>query len=445
MKSLIRASAVALSLMCASTAWAVPELSLPWPCDISYNVTQGHNTGSHTGKGGWAWDLGMPKGSQVVAVADGVIRRVKQDSTRFGCSNSYANDGNYVVLDFEDGTEALYLHLRAGSVPVSPGQRVQRGDVLGEVGESGWICGVHLHFQIQQTCSSWYCQSIQANFDMFGDPGFGTRLTSQNCGAPPDCTLSDGERVVDERDGCFRKSTEWWWEEAGGHDGAWIYTYAIAQPTPDAQAWWTFEVTETATIDLDVHIPPGAESRQAAYRVTLDGQELGPFVLDQTQATGWVPLHSLRAPAGANIVVNLADNTGEPYSQENRRRLAVDAVRARVAPDLPPEPDMGPPDNEPDMGPDLPPEPDMTEPSLDMTPDAAPPYTPPPVDMGSAPAPIPPEEPRPVDPEPQSVRIEGQGSCAITPTRPATPWWVLGLLGVMFRRRRRAGGRDAAP
>lgn len=160
------------------------QLQLPWPCGTSYRVTQGHNSKfSHLPgtKGAWAWDFGIPVGGQLVAPADGTVRLVKDGSTRHGCSSAYANDANYVTVDLGDGTEALFLHLRAGSIQVQPGQRVQAGQVIGEVGDSGWVCGSHLHFQIQRVCNSWWCQSVPATFAGIGDPGYNQVVTSRNC------------------------------------------------------------------------------------------------------------------------------------------------------------------------------------------------------------------------------------------------------------------------
>ena len=39
-----------------------------------------------------------------------------------------------------------YSHLKDGSIRVSIGQRVQAGDVLGEMGATGNVTGRHLHF-----------------------------------------------------------------------------------------------------------------------------------------------------------------------------------------------------------------------------------------------------------------------------------------------------------
>ena len=57
-------------------------------------------------------------------------------------------DGNHVVLDLGGGRYALYAHFKPGSVRVSEGQFVSRGQVLGEVGTSGNSSEPHLHFHV---------------------------------------------------------------------------------------------------------------------------------------------------------------------------------------------------------------------------------------------------------------------------------------------------------
>ena len=42
----------------------------------------------------------------------------------------------------------MYAHLRQGSVAVRTGQRVEAGDLLGEIGNSGSSTEPHLHFHV---------------------------------------------------------------------------------------------------------------------------------------------------------------------------------------------------------------------------------------------------------------------------------------------------------
>lgn len=169
------------ALLLATSASAAPPLKTPWMCEQTFPVSQSHDTGSHLGKGAEAWDFALPVGTPIVAPAAGTVRKLRQDSTIYGCDPKYAYDANYIIIEFGDGTEGLFLHLKANSSELSVGDKVGVGDPLGEIGMSGFTCGPHLHFQVQETCDSWWCSSVPATFVEHGDPTTGQELTSANC------------------------------------------------------------------------------------------------------------------------------------------------------------------------------------------------------------------------------------------------------------------------
>ena len=61
--------------------------------------------------------------------------------------------GNYVELRISPGIYVTYAHMKPGSVRVHVGQHVQRGQLLGELGNSGNSATPHLHLQVQITPS----------------------------------------------------------------------------------------------------------------------------------------------------------------------------------------------------------------------------------------------------------------------------------------------------
>lgn len=58
---------------------------------------------------------------------------------------------NVVVIRHPEGSRAFatrYDHLRSGSIVVAPGQQVQKGEKIAEVGSAGNSTGPHLHFEV---------------------------------------------------------------------------------------------------------------------------------------------------------------------------------------------------------------------------------------------------------------------------------------------------------
>jgi len=338
------AVALAGGVLVPGEASAEPPLQLPWTCGDSYPVTNGHHTSTHTGVDEWAWDFGLPVGTKVVAPADGVVRLIKMNSSQGGCNSAYANDANYVVIDFGDGTEALLMHLQHASSNLSVGQSVRQGDVVGRVGLTGWVCGAHLHFQIQNTCSSWWCQSHSASFVGIGNPGPGPSLHSDNCPSAEPCGARlDGEAlVIDDADAaCFERVTSWFWPADAGFDGGHQYTWANDAQAPDTRGTWTFGVDLPGDYLVEVFVPEAdASSELAMYEVETGAEvvTLGP--IDQSAHGGWTELGVVTFEAGDERWVRTSDNTGEPRSLD--RKLAFDAIRISPAPE--PEGSTGEPE-----------------------------------------------------------------------------------------------------
>ena len=120
---------------------------LPWRGG-PFRLSQGPNGSfSHTdSKSRYAMDIAMPEGTPIIAARSG--RVVKTENEQVGRGNDAS--GNFVRVRHDDGSEAVYLHLKQGSVSVRAGQRVAVGSPLALSGNTGNSSGPHLHFVVQR-------------------------------------------------------------------------------------------------------------------------------------------------------------------------------------------------------------------------------------------------------------------------------------------------------
>ncbi len=321
---------MSLPLLLTLAVVGQPTLEAPWTCGASYMCTQDHNGGSHTGYGSWAWDFGLSEGYDVLAAASGTVEAVRMDSNTGGCDSGYANDANYVVLDHGDGSAALYLHMEQWSSSLSVGDWVPTGTVVGRIGLTGWVCGAHLHFQVQSVCGSWWCQSMPAEFYTYGDPSYGDWITSDNCGGGGDTCEADldgGETIVSESDGaCFHRVSEWWWDVSEGHDGHHYYTYATDEAYEETVGEWHFTVSTAGDYEVLAHVPETeADSQNVTYQIHhADGTSSA--TLNHATDKGWQSLGVFRFSGGGDERIHLGDNTGEDYDTYHRK-IAYDAVK----------------------------------------------------------------------------------------------------------------------
>lgn len=81
-------------------------------------------------------DIRGKRGEKIYATADGVVIKSFRNS----------GYGNYVVIDHGNGYTTSYAHMQ--KYLVQKGDRVERGQVIGLVGNTGRSTGPHLHYEI---------------------------------------------------------------------------------------------------------------------------------------------------------------------------------------------------------------------------------------------------------------------------------------------------------
>ena len=84
-------------------------------------------------------DFAAARGTEVYATAAGKVINIKRTSLQAGY-------GNYIVIDHGHGFVTRYAHLE--DIKVRRGQKVDKGFVIGTVGNSGGSIAPHLHYEI---------------------------------------------------------------------------------------------------------------------------------------------------------------------------------------------------------------------------------------------------------------------------------------------------------
>ena len=103
-----------------------------WTSGFGYRRDpKGAGTRMHEGT-----DMAGAYGTPIYATADGVV-------THAGWDSGY---GRQVTIRHDFGVSTLYGHL--SDIDVSVGQRVSRGERIGDMGNSGRSTGTHLHYEV---------------------------------------------------------------------------------------------------------------------------------------------------------------------------------------------------------------------------------------------------------------------------------------------------------
>ena len=167
----------------------------------AYDLMVVDSSGALNRNGGAALEDWFGYRAVVVAPASGVVRVAENNrrDNRLGsaqqpcCSSTDPTwfAGNYIVIDHENGECTLLAHLRQGSQSVAEGDRVTRGQRIGEVGLSGDSFTVpHLHYQLMDSCNFTDAEGLPSRFSAF------ERLSGPNDGQEIKAYVGAGEIVL---------------------------------------------------------------------------------------------------------------------------------------------------------------------------------------------------------------------------------------------------------
>ncbi len=94
-------------------------------------------------------DVVASAAGRVKAARDGAADRLVRDEAGRAAVKG-RECGNGVVIDHGGGWETQYCHMRKGSVAAKPGDAVEAGAKLGEIGASGDAGFAHVHLTVRQ-------------------------------------------------------------------------------------------------------------------------------------------------------------------------------------------------------------------------------------------------------------------------------------------------------
>jgi hypothetical protein len=131
-------------------------------------------------------------GAEVLAVADARVAQARDDSPEGetleaarGSMPLQSASGNHVTLDLGNGRFVFYEHLRHGSIRVKTGDRVRRGQVIGQLGNSGSSSsGPHLHFHVADANATLAAEGLPWVFRRFEVVGGFETIQAFSDGSP---------------------------------------------------------------------------------------------------------------------------------------------------------------------------------------------------------------------------------------------------------------------
>jgi len=85
----------------------------------------------------YGWDIAASYGNSIVTTADGIVAKTKNEKI----------GGNTIIISHGGGITTVYCHLSRFNV--KPGQKVERSDVIGNVGQTGKAIGPHVHYEVR--------------------------------------------------------------------------------------------------------------------------------------------------------------------------------------------------------------------------------------------------------------------------------------------------------
>jgi len=116
----------------------------PFPKDT---VVRGviYDSPAHIGPFRGAMDFSVDIGTPTLSPLGGKVTEVVDWNDRYGPTEEFINDANYITIKHRNGEFSQVLHLAKGSARVQIGDKIRTGQEIAISGNSGWMTKPHLH------------------------------------------------------------------------------------------------------------------------------------------------------------------------------------------------------------------------------------------------------------------------------------------------------------
>ena len=291
----------------------------------------------------FSWAMMDKRDVEIVAAAPGTI--IGKDDGHFDrqCTTGSGRNANYVIIRQDDSVDALYWHMKKGSVTRKGiGTRVALGEYIGLVGSSGNSTGPHLHFELRTAGGA----TIDPYAGACGDRRTSWKHQHEDAHTAIVRVAAHKAAPNTADSACGQGHPPAYTEKFSRGDRVWIAIYlrdqrsdtpakfAILRPDGTTFATWTSGTPPSHYAASYWYVwfdlPATGSNGQWTARVTLDGKTVertfavGPFPRLAKLASKVSPLIAIASrqdPAQFKVIVR---NTG-----------ATEAVGCTLAPDYP--------------------------------------------------------------------------------------------------------------
>lgn len=132
---------------------AAEERSVNSPLAGETRLSSGPGQGLHTGDSRYAYDFVTPEGTPVYPVEAGTVIKVINLYDGPHRDKRRLRENNRVLIQHDDGTVAVYAHLKKDSILVKECDRVTEEEVIAGSGNSGYSDAPHLHVEVFRAVS----------------------------------------------------------------------------------------------------------------------------------------------------------------------------------------------------------------------------------------------------------------------------------------------------